>query len=88
MTRGRYRCQRAQVQRLRANKDHNQQRRGQVRVGEQVLNLVCLQFLDGRTLQAVQGLNKPVRAALAAEKHILSVDKPRFIHGDGIHTLV
>ena len=47
-----------------------------------------LQFLDGSTLAAVRGLNKPVRKALAAEDHILSLDKPRFIHGEGVKTIV
>lgn len=43
-----------------------------------------LQFLDGKTLLALQGLNKPVRASLERETHVLSIDKPRFIHGSGL----
>lgn len=48
---------------------------------------VCLQFLDGLTLQAVTTLNKVVRAAVQQEKHIYTVDNPRFIHGSGMKTL-
>ena len=43
-----------------------------------------LQFLDGQTLLALQGLNKPVRASLERETHVLSIEKPRFIHGSGL----
>ena len=43
-----------------------------------------MQFLDGAALLSVQGLNKPVRKSLQDETHVLSVDKPRFIHGSGI----
>ena len=45
---------------------------------------LCLQFLDGQTLLALQGLNKPVRASLERETHVLSIEKPRFIHGSGL----
>lgn len=45
---------------------------------------LSLQFLDGAALLSVQGLNKPVRQSLEEETHILSLDKPRFIHGTGI----
>jgi hypothetical protein len=43
-----------------------------------------LTFLDGATWQGVQMLPRPVRAIVEAEKHILSVDNPRFIHGTGL----
>lgn len=43
----------------------------------------CLQFLDGVTLVGVMSINKPTRAALAAESHIYTVKNPKFIHGDG-----
>ena len=49
---------------------------------------LCVQYLDGATLKALCALNKPVRAALASEQHIYSLDKPRFIHGSGMKTLV
>lgn len=44
-----------------------------------------LKFLDGVTWTRVSSLSKPVRAALDAEKHVLTKDSPRFIHGQGIH---
>ncbi|KAK9811139.1 hypothetical protein WJX73_006141 [Symbiochloris irregularis] len=47
-----------------------------------------LQFLDGQTLKGVLALNKAVRAALAKETHIYTVENPRFIHGSGVKTLV
>ena len=47
-----------------------------------------MQFLDGRTLLAVLALNKTVRAALARETHIYTVDNPKFIHGEGVKTIV
>ncbi|KAK9815705.1 hypothetical protein WJX72_008341 [[Myrmecia] bisecta] len=47
-----------------------------------------LQFLDGETLGAIMTLNKVVRKALRDEKHVYTVDQPRFIHGDGIKALV
>jgi hypothetical protein len=47
-----------------------------------------LQFLDGGTVQAVQFLNKVVRTAVAEEEHIFTLDKPRFIHGQGTVTIV
>lgn len=47
-----------------------------------------LSFLDGATWQRIRGLTKPVRRALAAEKHVLSVDNPRFLYGTGVKTLV
>lgn len=43
-----------------------------------------MQFLDGATLLGLQSLNKPVKASLSQETHVLSVDKPRFIHGAGL----
>ena len=46
------------------------------------------QYLDGATLKAACALNKPVRTALAREQHIYTLDKPRFIHGAGVKTLV
>ena len=49
---------------------------------------MCAQFLDGGTVQAVQFLNKVVRTALAEERHILTVDNPRFIHGTGTVSIV
>ena len=57
------------------------------------LELYCdlsgaVQYLDGATLKAACALNKPVRTALAKEQHIYSLDKPRFIHGAGVKTLV
>ena len=51
-------------------------------------DLAVLQYLDGATLKAACALNKPVRTALAKEQHIYSLDKPRFIHGTGVKTLV
>ena len=45
-----------------------------------------LKFLDGTTWTRISSLSKPVRDAVDAEKHVLSVDSPRFIHGQGIHT--
>ena len=47
-----------------------------------------VQFLDGETLRGVLALNKAVRAALQREQHIYTVDKPRFIHGSGVRSLV
>ena len=46
--------------------------------------LASLQFLDGATLLGLQSLNKPVRESLQRETHVLSVEKPRFIHGSGL----
>lgn len=46
-----------------------------------------LKFLDGLTMQAVTTLNKVVRAAVQQEKHIYTVDNPKFIHGTGMKTL-
>lgn len=48
----------------------------------------ALQFLDGETLTSVMTLNKIVRKAIREERHIYTVDNPRFIHGDGMKTLV
>lgn len=42
-----------------------------------------VQFLDGATLTGIMALNKVTRKALADETHIYTVDKPKFIHGDG-----
>ena len=56
--------------------------------GTDVFSLLCTQFLDGGTVQAVQHLNKVVRTALAEEQHILTLDNPRFIHGTGTVTIV
>lgn len=47
-----------------------------------------LKFLDGVTLVGVMSINKPTRAAIAAESHIYTVKNPKFIHGDGIKTLI
>mmetsp|Transcript_16477 Transcript_16477/g.49344 ORF Transcript_16477/g.49344 Transcript_16477/m.49344 type:complete len:315 (-) Transcript_16477:353-1297(-) len=47
-----------------------------------------LKFLDGTTLRGIMSINKQTRAAIAAETHIYTVDNPKFIHGDGIKTLV
>lgn len=44
-----------------------------------------LQFLNGQTLLGLQSLNKPVRESLSRETHVLSVEKPRFIHGAGLN---
>jgi len=41
-------------------------------------------FLDGSTWQRVCALSKPVRQTIAKEKHVLSVDNPKFIHGQGV----
>jgi hypothetical protein len=41
-------------------------------------------FLDGATWQSITTLPRPVRKIVEAEKHILSVDNPRFIHGTGL----
>lgn len=47
-----------------------------------------LKFLDGVTLMGIMAVNKQTRAALAAETHIYTVENPKFIHGDGIKTLL
>eukprot|EP00892_Ulva_mutabilis_P009988 jgi/Ulvmu1/7361/UM036_0021.1 len=47
-----------------------------------------LWFLDGRTWQRVCALSKPVRKMISEEQHILSVDNPKFIHGQGVKTLL
>ena len=47
----------------------------------------AMQFLDGLTLLAVMTLNKVVRAAVQQERHIYTVDNPRFIHGAGMKTI-
>ena len=44
-----------------------------------------VQFLDGATLLGLQSLNKPVRESLQEETHVLSIEKPRFIHGSGLN---
>lgn len=55
-----------------------------------ILTLSCLfsffhtQFLDGATLLGARALNKVVRGVLATEKHVYTVDAPRFIHGEGL----
>ena len=43
-----------------------------------------LHFLDGETWTRVRALSKPVRKALQEEKHVLTKDSPRFIHGKGL----
>lgn len=43
-----------------------------------------LGFFDGATWGGVTKLNKHVRKVLAEEKHILSVENPKFIHGSGL----
>lgn len=45
-------------------------------------------FLDGCTWQRVCALCKPVRKIIDDERHILSVDNPKFIHGQGVKTLL
>lgn len=45
-------------------------------------------FMDGRTWEGVAALNKIVRKGLAAEQHIYTVANPKFIHGEGVKTLV
>lgn len=52
------------------------------RIAERDLELT---FLDGMTWQRVTSLSKPVRKALAAETHVLTVESPRFIFGQGIN---
>jgi hypothetical protein len=52
------------------------------RIAQRELDLT---FLDGITWQRVTSLSVPVRKALAAEKHVLTVDSPRFIYGQGIN---
>ena len=49
--------------------------------------VAAAQFLDGPTLQAVQTLNKVVRTAVAAEKHIYTRAAPRYLHGEGVTSL-
>lgn len=43
-----------------------------------------LNFLDGATMQSVVTLNKCVRKSLEAEKHVYTLDNPKFIHGKGL----
>lgn len=45
-------------------------------------------FLDGQTWQRVRSLCKPVRETISDEQHILSVDNPKFIHGQGVKSIV
>lgn len=45
-------------------------------------------FLDGCTWQRICSLPKPVRQTIEQEQHILSVDNPKFIHGQGVKSLV
>ncbi|KAG2486161.1 hypothetical protein HYH03_015125 [Edaphochlamys debaryana] len=44
----------------------------------------ALTFLDGPTFTGLTALNKVVRAALAAEKEVYTLDSARFIHGAGV----
>lgn len=59
-----------------------------VRISERLAAGQSLQFLDGATLTGIMALNKITRRAVAEETHIYTVDNPKFIHGDGIKTLV
>ena len=43
-----------------------------------------LTFLDALSWRRVSSVSKPVRNAIAKEKHVLTVNSPRFIHGTGI----
>lgn len=44
-----------------------------------------LAFLDASSWTRVSTLSKPVRAAIEAERHILTVNSPRFMHGQGLN---
>lgn len=47
-----------------------------------------LAFVDGVTWTRMSSLTKRVRATIASETHVLTVDNPRFIHGAGVKALV
>ena len=43
-----------------------------------------LAFMDGTAWTGVTSLNKIVRESLSAEKHVLTIASPKFIHGQGV----
>ncbi|WZN59115.1 polyamine aminopropyltransferase [Chloropicon roscoffensis] len=44
----------------------------------------ALAFMDGLAWVGITSLNKIVRKSLEGEKHVLTIDSPKFIHGQGV----
>lgn len=44
----------------------------------------ALAFMDGLAWVGITSLNKIVRKSLEGEKHVLTIDTPKFIHGQGV----